>query len=80
MPKCFGPEMESEIWPARDAIILVKHDESVFAAHDGQKKVWHPDGEQPLRKKGAGRSIHVIDFHSDCGKSLILEFSTHYFD
>ena len=80
MPEFAGPEMESEIWPARDAIILVTHDESTFAAHDVQKKLWLPDGEQPLRKKGAGRSIHVSNFLSDFGKYLILEFLTHYFD
>ncbi|CCI10948.1 unnamed protein product [Albugo candida] len=65
MPQFVGPEMESEIWPARDAIILVTHDESTFAAHVGQKKLWFPDGEQPLRKKGAGRSIHVSEFLTD---------------
>ena len=42
--------------------ILVTHDESTFAAHDGLKRLWLPDGKQPLRKKGQGRFIHVSDF------------------
>ena len=80
MPQFVGPEMESESWPARDAIILVTHDESTITAHDGQKKLWLPDSEQPLRKKVAGRSIHVSEFLTDDGKSIILEFFAHYFD
>ena len=77
MPGFVGPEMESEIWPARYAIILVTHDESTFAAHD---ELWIPDSEQPLRKKGAGRSIHVSEFLTDVGKSIILDFFAHFFD
>ncbi|CAJ0851620.1 10854_t:CDS:2, partial [Entrophospora sp. SA101] len=28
----------------------------------GLKSGWMPEGEQPLRKKGQGRSIHVYEF------------------
>ncbi|KAJ3812871.1 hypothetical protein F5876DRAFT_36415 [Lentinula aff. lateritia] len=31
-------------------------------AHDGQKKGWVLEGEQPLKKKGPGRGIHQSDF------------------
>ena len=50
--------MDIETWPVGEPISLVIHDESTFAAHDGQKNLWLQDGQQPLRKKGAGRSIH----------------------
>ncbi|KJA16237.1 hypothetical protein HYPSUDRAFT_193377 [Hypholoma sublateritium FD-334 SS-4] len=30
-------------------------------ANNGQTKSWVPDGEQPLKKKGAGRGIHQSD-------------------
>ena len=83
MPEIVGLEMESNIWPARDvpeAIILVTHDESIFATHNGQKKLWLPDGEQPLRKKGTGTSIHLSEVQTDVGKSIILELFAHYFD
>ena len=51
-PEFVGPEIELEIWPSSDAIILVTHDESTIPAQDGQKRLWLPDGEQALRKRG----------------------------
>ncbi|KAJ3847597.1 hypothetical protein EV368DRAFT_87552 [Lentinula lateritia] len=36
--------------------------EMVTQAHDGQKKGWVLEGEQPLKKKGPGRGIHQSDF------------------
>ncbi|CAB4416861.1 unnamed protein product [Rhizophagus irregularis] len=37
--------------------------------YDGSRSLWIPDGEQPLRKNGNGRSIHVSDFLTDvCGR------------
>nr|CCA21923.1 predicted protein putative [Albugo laibachii Nc14] len=52
------------IWPKEVVrpLILVTHDESTFSAHDGLKRLWMPIGEQPLRKKGQGRSVRVSDF------------------
>ncbi|KAF9552830.1 hypothetical protein CPC08DRAFT_646425 [Agrocybe pediades] len=35
--------------------------EMTAQANDGKKKSWVLDGEQPLRKKGAGRGIHQSD-------------------
>ncbi|GES92520.1 hypothetical protein RCL_jg28850.t1 [Rhizophagus clarus] len=45
--------------------ILVTHDKTTFQSNDGLKSGWMPDGEQPLRKKGQGRSIHISDFLTD---------------
>ena len=51
MPIFTRKEMEIETWPVGDPIILVTHDESTFAPHDGQKNLRLQDGQQPLRKK-----------------------------
>lgn len=51
MPISSEKEMEIETWSVREPIIHVTHDESTFAAHDGQKNLWLKDGHQSLRKK-----------------------------
>ncbi|KAJ3885508.1 hypothetical protein GG344DRAFT_59121, partial [Lentinula edodes] len=42
--------------------VLCSHDEMVAQAHDGQKKGWVLEDNQPLKKKGPGRGIHQSDF------------------
>ena len=42
-------------------LVMLFQDKSTMQANDGQKRSWIPEGEQPLRKKGAGHGIH----HSD---------------
>ncbi|TDL14382.1 hypothetical protein BD410DRAFT_817185 [Rickenella mellea] len=42
--------------------IFVTHDESIFHTNDLRRRVWLETGQQPLRKKGNGRAIHVSDF------------------
>jgi hypothetical protein len=53
--------------------ILVTHDESVFYANDGKKTFWGPMGHQPLRKKGAGLSLHVSDLLTEVDGRLKFE-------
>lgn len=71
-----GDNMEVEIKPAlrpgEKQHILVTHDESCFSSYDGSRWIWKPIGEQPLRKKGQGRSIHVSDFLCDVSGRLCL--------
>jgi hypothetical protein len=68
-----GENMEEEIRSdVNQIVILVTHDECIFSAYDGRRKLWMPKGEQPLRKKGQGRSIHVSDFLTDVGGRLAL--------
>jgi len=43
-------------------LVLVAHDEMTAQAHDGERMSWVWQGEQPLKKKGAGRGIHQPDF------------------
>ncbi|KIJ43854.1 hypothetical protein M422DRAFT_169388, partial [Sphaerobolus stellatus SS14] len=43
-------------------MIAVHHDEMSVATNEQHRRVWVKEGQQPLRKKGNGRSIHVSDF------------------
>ncbi|PKY59599.1 hypothetical protein RhiirA4_430523 [Rhizophagus irregularis] len=69
MPTFEGNNLERRIDPTLDENeklhILVTHDETTFQSNDGLKSGWMPNGEQPLRKKGQGRSIHISDFLTD---------------
>src|SRR5207245_7665769 len=53
------------------ALVFYTHDESIFYSNDGQRVIWHPKGEMPLRKKGQGRSIMVSEFLSEVDGPLI---------
>jgi hypothetical protein len=69
MPKFVGDELEIRIDPeledGQQIHILVTHDETTFQSNDGQKSGWRSKNEQPLHKKGQGRTIHVSDFLTD---------------
>ena len=54
-------EVEQE-FPDRVKLVLVAHGEMTAQAHDGEKMSWVWQGEQPLKKKGAGRGLHQSDF------------------
>ncbi|CAG8519646.1 23557_t:CDS:2, partial [Racocetra persica] len=56
----------------QDIVILVTHNEYIFSAYDGRRWLWMPKGEQPLRKKGQGQSVHVSEFLTDVGGCLVL--------
>lgn len=66
MPYFEGENMDIHINPELAADqqlhVLVTHDETLFHANDGRKSGWAPDSEQPLRKKGQGRAIHISEF------------------
>lgn len=60
--------------------VLVTHDELIFYANDSQHHGWHPVGEQPLRKKGRGRSLHVSEFLTETiGRLRLTEAQQHAF-
>ena len=40
------------------ALVLLPQDESTMQSNDGPKASWVPNGEQPLKKKGAGWGLH----------------------
>ena len=48
--------------PEERELILITHDKCIFYTNDGKKKIWIPDGEMLLRKKGNEKSIMVSEF------------------
>ncbi|CAG8724551.1 11105_t:CDS:2, partial [Funneliformis caledonium] len=64
-----GNDLEQRIDPILNSDkklhILVTHNEITFQSNDGLKSGLMLNGEQPLRKKGQRRSIHVSDFLID---------------
>ena len=42
--------------------IVINHDEMSLAVNEQHHRLWLAEGQQPLRKKGNGHSIHVSDF------------------
>ena len=57
MMKYEGPEMEI-ILPVLASgewkLIFVTHNECIFYANDGKRRIWVINEEMPLRKKGNG--------------------------
>jgi hypothetical protein len=45
----------------RPRYVVCAHDECTTQANDAHKKMWVLDGEQPIRKKGVGRGIHLSE-------------------
>ena len=75
-PVFSGEITEVMAWPADgvEPLIIVTHDESVFSANYGQRKLWLPEGEQPLQKRRQGRSLHLSNFLTDvCGRLALDE-------
>jgi hypothetical protein len=55
-------------------IIPCFHDESTFYAYEEGRSAWLRKGEQPLRKKGKGRNIHVSAFiNPETGRLVRLD-------
>ena len=66
MPIFTGDDLEVQINPelgeGEKIHVVVTQDEKTFQSNDDQKSGWRPKNEQPLRKKGQGRTMHVSDF------------------
>jgi hypothetical protein len=75
MAKHEGPELKKimpEIGEGQRRIIIQYHDECCFHANDEARSLWLREGEQPLRKKGRGRLIHISDFINEEDGRLVL--------
>lgn len=48
--------------PREKEHVLIMQDETIFHTNEYRRRVWLADGQQPIRKKGGGRAIHVSDF------------------
>jgi hypothetical protein len=54
--------IEPELRPGEKLHVLLPHDETVFSVNEYRHRAWLGEGEQPLRKKGNGRAIHISDW------------------
>ena len=52
--------------------IPIYQDESIFHTNEYRNRVWTKKGQQPLRKKGNGRAIHVSDFITEQGRLVLM--------
>ena len=48
--------------PGEKEHVLVVQDETVFHTNEYRRRMWLMDNQQPIRKKGGGRAVHVSDF------------------
>ena len=55
----------SKLNPGEKELVLVVQDESIFHANKYPQRSWLAQDQQPIRKKGNGRSVHVSDFISE---------------
>lgn len=54
-------DVMSNLGPNERPLVLVAQDEMTAQCNDGQSWSWIWKGEQPLKKKGAGRGLHQSD-------------------
>jgi len=52
--------------------VPIHHDESIFRPNELLQKVWTKNRKMPLRKKGQGKAIHVLDFITEESGRLSL--------
>jgi hypothetical protein len=45
--------------------VLIMQDESIFHTNEYRRRSWLTEDQQPIRKKGHGRVVHVSDFISE---------------
>jgi hypothetical protein len=58
--------IEPELMDGERRLVLLTHDESCFSVHDGKRTVWFDEDNRPIRPKGEGRSIMVLEFIYEC--------------
>ena len=51
--------------PGEKEHVLIMQDESVFHTNEYRRRSWLAQDQQPIRKKGHGRVVHVSDFISE---------------
>ena len=48
--------------PGEKEHVLIVQDETVFHTNEYRRRTWLVQDQQPIRKKGAGHAVHVLDF------------------
>jgi hypothetical protein len=51
-----------KLLPEEKEHVLIMQDETVFHTNEYRRCAWLAQDQQPIRKKGAGRAVHVSDF------------------
>jgi len=59
-------EVEPKLGVNEKKVVMVTHDECAFHSYDAQGRLWLGEGEQILRKKGAGKTLMVSGFMCPC--------------
>ena len=49
-------------------VLVAHHDDSVFGANDGKRRLWIEDGKQPLRPKAREKGLMVSNFLTSGGR------------
>ena len=79
-----GPELKRippTLAPGEREIIPNFHDESTFHGNEESRSAWLRNDEQPLRKKGRGKLIHVSAFiNPETGRLIYVNKSGHVRD
>ncbi len=58
--------------PGEKEHVLVVQDETIFHTNEYRQHMWVKGDQQPIRKKGGGRVIHVSDYISETVRRLKL--------
>src|SRR6267378_6897955 len=79
MARYEGPELRHvapNLAPGEREIVPNFHDESTFHGNEESRSAWLRKDEQPLRKKGRGKLIHVSAFiNPDTGRLIYIDKS-----
>ena len=49
-------------------LVLVTHDEIIFSANNGKRRVWKEKEKSPLRSKRKGKGIMISEFFTPIGR------------
>ncbi len=64
--------------PGEKEHVLIVQDETVFHTNEYRRRTWLMQDQQPIRKKGGGRAVHVSDFICETiGRIKISEEQIH---
>jgi hypothetical protein len=51
--------------PGEKEHVLIMQDETIFHTNEYRRRMWLAQDQQPIRKKGNGRAVHISDFISE---------------
>ncbi|EIN06656.1 hypothetical protein PUNSTDRAFT_72602 [Punctularia strigosozonata HHB-11173 SS5] len=75
MTRYDGPDLESippKLNPGEKEHVWIAQDETIFHTNEYRRRMWLKADQQPIKKKGNGRAIHVSDFICEPSGRLAL--------